>query len=126
MFLWPVSPKGDVVDWFAEPMTRAGRCRHFGSPRFNASEGGPGTSAYLFGGGERLVMTIYYLIIGVILILGSVCMIAWPRAFWFATRGWRYANPEEVRLSAAHKTWMCISGAVAIVMGVFLIIYTFR
>jgi hypothetical protein len=71
-------------------------------------------------------MTLYYLIIGVILILGSVCMIAWPRAVWLATRGWRYANPEEVRLSVAHMTWTRFSGAVGIVMGVVLIIYTFR
>ena len=71
-------------------------------------------------------MTVYYLIIGVILILGSVCMIAWPRAVWSATRGWRYANPEDVRLSAAHMTWSCISGAAGLVMGVALIIYAFR
>jgi uncharacterized membrane protein HdeD (DUF308 family) len=71
-------------------------------------------------------MTIYYLIVGVILIIGSVCMIAWPRAVWLVTRGWRYANPEEVRLSAAHMTWTRFSGAVGIVMGVVLIIYTFR
>ena len=71
-------------------------------------------------------MTAYYLIIGVILILGSVCMIASPRAVWYATRGWRYANPEEVQLSAAHMMWTRFSGAVGVVMGVVLIIYAFR
>ncbi len=71
-------------------------------------------------------MTVYYLFIGVLLILGSVCMIAWPQAVWRATRGWRYANPDEVRLSAAHMTWTRISGAVGVVMGVVLIFYTFR
>ena len=71
-------------------------------------------------------MTVYYLIIGFILILGSVCMIAWPRSAWYATRGWRYANPEEVQLSDAHMTWTRISGAVGLVMGVALIIYAYR
>jgi hypothetical protein len=71
-------------------------------------------------------MPVYYLIIGAIMILGSVCMIALPRAVWYATRGWRYTNPEEVRLSAAHLTWTRISGAVGIVMGIVLILYSFR
>ena len=71
-------------------------------------------------------MNVYYLIIGLMLILGSVCMIAWPRAAWYATRGWRYENSEEVRLSAAHMTWTRFSGAVGVVMGVVLIIYAFR
>jgi hypothetical protein len=86
----------------------------------------PGNVPLSFGIGERRVLTVYYLMIGVILILGSACMIAWPRAVWYATRGWRYANPEEVRLSAAHMAWSRISGAVGVVMGVVLIIYTFR
>ena len=87
---------------------------------------GAGQANHQFGIAEGREMTVYYLIIGVILILGSVCMIAWPRAVWYATRGWRYANPEEVQLSDAHMTWTRISGAMGLVMGVALIIYAYR
>jgi NhaP-type Na+/H+ and K+/H+ antiporter len=79
-----------------------------------------------FGSGEMRVMTAYDLSIGMILILGSMCMIGWPRAVWYATRGWRYANPEQVQLSAAHLTWTRISGAVGVILGIALILYTFR
>ena len=70
-------------------------------------------------------MTDYYLVIGVMLILFGACMVAWPRRVWYVTRGWRYENPKEVRLSAAHMTWSRISGAVGVVIGVVLVIRSF-
>jgi hypothetical protein len=75
---------------------------------------------------SQTAMTVYYLIIGIILILGSACMIVWPRAVWFAARGWQYANPKEVQLSVAYMTWLRISGAVGVLMGLALIVYAFQ
>jgi hypothetical protein len=71
-------------------------------------------------------MTVYYLVVGSLLTLGSLAMIAWPRQVWLFTRGWRFANPEEVRLSAAHVAWTRLSGAVGVVLGIVLLVYAFR
>jgi len=71
-------------------------------------------------------MTVYYLVIGVILTLGSLAMIAWPRQVWLFTRGWRIANPQEVRLTDAHVAWSRLSGAVGVIIGIVLLVYGFR
>ena len=71
-------------------------------------------------------MTVYYLIIGALLTLGSMAMIAWPRQVWLFARGWRFANPEEVRLSGTYVTWLRLSGAVGVVLGLVLFVYAFR
>ena len=71
-------------------------------------------------------MTGYYLIIGALLTLGSVAMVAWPRQVWLLTRGWRFANPQEVRLSDAHVMWTRLSGAVGVIIGIVLLVNAFR
>ena len=71
-------------------------------------------------------MAGYYLLVGVILALGSSVMIAWPRQVWRFGRGWRFANPEEVRLSDAYVAWLRLSGAVGVVMGIGLLVYAYR
>ena len=71
-------------------------------------------------------MTGYYLIIGALLTLGSMAMIAWPRQVWLFARGWRFANPEDVRLSGSYLMWLRLSGAVGVAMGLVLIAYAFR
>ena len=68
----------------------------------------------------------YFLILGTILILGSSAMIAWPRQVWRFARGWRFANPAEVQLSAGYVVWLRLSGVVGVVMGVVLLAYAFR
>jgi hypothetical protein len=44
----------------------------------------------------------FYLIMGTILILGSLAQIAWPRQVFFFLRGSAFSNPEEVQLSAGY------------------------
>ena len=71
-------------------------------------------------------MTGYQLAVGVLLALGSSAMLVWPRQVWRFGRGWRFANPKEVRVSAAYVAWLRLSGAVGVVMGIGLLVYAFR
>jgi len=65
-------------------------------------------------------------IIGALVILGSLAMIAWPRQVWLFSHGWRLASPAEGRLSDAHVAWSRLSGAVGVVIGIALLVYAFR
>ena len=73
-----------------------------------------------------VAMTGHYFIIGALLTLGSMAMIAWLRQVWLFARGWRFANPEEVRLSGTCVMWLRLSGAVGVVMRLALAAYPFR
>jgi hypothetical protein len=71
-------------------------------------------------------MTGYQLAVGVLLALGSAAMIVWPRQVWRFARGWRFTNPEAVRLSDAYVAWLRLSGTVGVVLGIGLIVYAVR
>ena len=71
-------------------------------------------------------MAGYYLAVGAIMALVSSAMIAWPQQTWQFTRGWRFANPEAVRLSDSYVGWLRLSGAVGLVMGICFLVYAFR
>src|SRR5436305_1354300 len=58
-------------------------------------------------------MAGYRLAVGVLLALCGSALIAWPRRVWRFTRGWRFADPEAVRLADAYLSWRRLSGAVA-------------
>ena len=48
-------------------------------------------------------------------VLVGVCMLVWPRRFWYVTHGrWWYDNPEDVRLSDAYLVWNGV-GAVSVI-----------
>ena len=61
-----------------------------------------------------------------LVLVGSSAVLAWPRQVWRFARGWRFANPEEVRLSDAYVAWLRLSGAVGVVLGIGLLVYAFR
>jgi hypothetical protein len=55
---------------------------------------------------------------GVAVILVGVCMLVWPRRFWYVTQGWwSYDNPRDVRLSAAYLVWNVIQAVSVIAAG---------
>ena len=68
----------------------------------------------------------FYLILGAILILGSLAQIAWPRQVFSFLRGSEFSNPEEVQLSAGYVVWLRLGGVVGVVMGIVLIVSCFR
>ncbi len=72
------------------------------------------------------MMSGYQLAIGVLLALGSLALLVWPRQVWRFARGWRFANPEEVRLSDAYVAWLRLSGAVGVALGIGLLVYALR
>jgi hypothetical protein len=75
---------------------------------------------------EGITMTGYQLAVGVLLALGSAAIVVWPRQVWRFARGWRFTNPEAVRLSDAYVAWLRLSGAVGVVLGIGLIVYAVR
>ena len=58
--------------------------------------------------------------------LKRLAMSAWPRQVWRFGRGWRFSNPEEVHLSADYVTWLRLSGAVGVLLGIIVIGYAFK
>jgi len=71
-------------------------------------------------------MTVYSVIVAAALMLGSLAMILRPGQVWRFARGWRFANPEEIRLSDAYVAWLRLSGALGLVLGIGLLVSALR
>jgi len=63
---------------------------------------------------------------GVLIALFSTALLASPRQVWRASYGWRYANPEGIRLSDTYVIWLRLSGAVGVALGTGLPTYALR
>jgi hypothetical protein len=50
----------------------------------------------------------------------GVCMLVWPRWFWYVMQGWwAYENPEQVRLTDAYRVGNAIQAVSVILLRVF-------
>src|SRR5262249_18548956 len=83
----------------------------------------PGRVGRHFGG---LGMQAYYIVVGVLLVVGGLALTVCPRQVWLGARGWQFADPGQVRLSGAYLAWLRVSGAVGALLGLLLLAYAFR
>src|SRR5262249_52381142 len=97
-------------------------CAGVGTP-FARQSPRPAASGAVWGG---LGMQAYYIVVGVLLVVGGLALAVWPRQVWLATRGWQFADPGRVRLSGAYLAWLRVSGAVGALLGLLLLAYAFR
>jgi hypothetical protein len=71
-------------------------------------------------------MSGYQVAAGALLSLGGAALVVWPRQVWRFGRGWRFADPDAVRVSPAYVAWLRLSGAVGVALGIGLVAYAAR
>jgi len=62
-------------------------------------------------------------LVGVAFIVIGAGTLAWPRQYWYLTRGlWSYDNPEDVRLSGAYLFWNKVQAVWSIFIGFVILV----
>jgi hypothetical protein len=49
-----------------------------------------------------VLVAVFFVLVPVFLVIGSLCSLLWPRAMWFLSEGWKFKNAEPSGCARHH------------------------